>query len=164
MLQTKPNLLTRIFRSSEQAAIVDQRLESKPNKTVGLVVAIAKLLSSPELRVAFEQSPSHVAKELNVAKNDVDAFVALDSQQLNRQANTLLNKRWHEVQRLVPLTIESLGKGANEVFRYYATKDWPIGHRRHPVDAFRFLQFLIANQILEPNRMEFKRMRRLSAS
>ena len=135
---------------------------AKPAPT-GLVDAIAQVLSSVELREQFELSPEVVADQLAVATEDRQAFVELDAEQLKRQSNTLLNKRWHEVRRLVPLTIELLDEQAGDVFRFYATNDWPIGHRRHPADAFRFLQFLIANKIQEPNQAELKKMRRLSA-
>lgn len=127
-----------------------------------LVNAIARLLSSHELRDQFEKSPESVAQQLNLAQQDWNAFVSLDPDQLRRQSNSLLNKRWHEIRRLVPQTISELGDQAVEVFQFYATNDWPVGHRRHPVDALRFLQFLIANRMHEPDKSELKRMRRLA--
>ena len=157
MSQTKTIDLKKLIRSSEQNQSQDR------SSTLGLVEAIAKLLSSHDLRSQFEQAPALVAQQIGISSEDFEAFVALSPDQLDRQANTLLNKRWHEVRRLVPLTIDSLGREAVEVFRFYATNDWPIGHRRHPVDAFRFLQFLMANRIAEPNKMELKRMRRINS-
>lgn len=129
----------------------------------GLVEGIAQLLSSFELRERFSNSPEEVAAQLALAPEDRKAFIELDPAQLERQANILLNKRWHEVRRLVPKTIESLDERAVDVFRFYATNDWPIGHRRHPVDALCFLKFLIANELQEPNQGELKKMRRLSS-
>lgn len=56
-----------------------------------------------------------------------------------------------------------LNEQAEEVFRYYATNDWPIGHRRHPVDAFRFLHFLMANKLGQPDQAELKKLRRINS-
>lgn len=125
--------------------------------------AIGRLLNSQELRDQFEASPEQVAQELNIASEDLAAFVSLDRDQLRRHADTLLDKRWHEIRRLLPMTISELGQRAEEIFRFYATNDWPVGHRRPPVDAFRFLEFLTANQIQEPNQVELKRIRRLAS-
>lgn len=152
--------LEKIVRSSTRMP----QSEINQTRPVSLVAAVAKLLSNYELRQQFEQAPELVANQLGVGEEEFGAFISLSPLQLERQANTLLNKRWHEIRRLVPLTIESLGKEAHDLFRFYATKDWPIGHRRHPADALRFMQFLVANKIKEPNKMEWKRMRRINRS
>lgn len=149
-----------IGRRLQKPAVKSSPTNSESSSVVN---AIGHLLSSDELRVQFETSPDQVAQLLNVDEQDLAEFVIIDSQQLRRQAVTLLNKRWHEIRRLVPLTISELGDGADEIFRFYATNDWPVGHRRHPVDALRFLQFLIADRIHQPNMTELKRMRRVGS-
>ena len=154
---------------SQTKTMITRRLKisvsrhSHASQESSLDIAIASLLSSPELREQFEMSSEKVAQMLNIADADLDAFMSIDTLELQRRADALLNKRWHEIRRLVPLTIDGLGAVANEVFRSYATNDWPVGHRRHPVDALRFLQFLIANGIHEPDLTELKRMRRVGS-
>ena len=131
-------------------------------QTTDFVTALARLLSDPSLRLQFCEEPEHVARQIGVAQEDWHSFVSISPEQLNRQAETLLNKRWHEVRRLVPKTIEMLGSEAVDLFRFYATKEWPQGHRRHSVDAHRFLRFLISNEIAKPEKYEMIRIRRMA--
>ena len=146
-----------------QPGTQQKSVKSKTPRTFCLAEAIAQLLSSCELREQFEHSPENVADQLCIAAEERRAFVGLSVEQLNRQSETLLNKRWHEVCRLAPKTIAMLNEQAEEVFRYYATNDWPIGHRRHPVDAFRFLHFLMANKLGQPDQAELKKLRRINS-
>ncbi len=112
-----------------------------------LVSAIAKLLSDPVARRRFREDAEALAREWGVPASDVDAFAKLDPDEIERQANGLLNKRWHEVQQQIPETVQSLGGEAAGLFRFYATHHWVEGHRRHKRDAQEFLRFLKANKI-----------------
>ena len=132
----------------------------RESRRIDLVTAVGRLLSSIELRDAFEQSPLAVADRLGIAESDRAVFLSLDAQQLNQQAETLIQKRWHEVRRLAPRTIEALGDSAGELFQFYAGRFWPQGHRRHQLDAFRFLQFLAANDIDCIDKKELRRLAR----
>ena len=124
---------------------------------------MARLLGSHQLREHFGQEPEDVARSLRVAPDQIESFVRLDYQGLCRQATALIRKRWHEVSKLVPKTVDSLDSGADQLFYFYATAYWPEGHRRHALDSLGFLQFLSKNRILSIDRCELKRVRRLAA-
>lgn len=130
---------------------------------IDFLTALARLLSSQTLRDEFAESPEFVAKHLRVDTNSIPAFLAIDHAQLEEQAETLLVKRWHEVCELAPESTAALGDQGLETFRYFATNEWPTTHRRHPIDAYRFLLFLKSNRLAKPNRGELHRLRRMSS-
>lgn len=130
--------------------------------SIDFVTALARLLSNATLRAKFIVAPNSVADELNVASLDRSAFVALDPSELEEQATVMINKRWHEVERLIPKTVEGLGTSAQDMFRFFANQDWPTGHRRHPEDALRFIQFIEANKLAKPNQKELARLRQMT--
>ena len=88
----------------------------------------------------------------------------LDPVGLTHQAETLLQKRWHEVTKLLPSTIAELGSEAEELFRYLALKSWPEGHRRHALDAADFIGFLEHNQLVHVDSAEKRKIRRLAVA
>ena len=134
---------------------------SEQVQKIDLTTAIAKLLSSASLRAEYSESPILVAQKIGLHSNHFPMFAALDTQQIEQQSKTLLDKRWHEVQKLIPRTVAELADEATELFMYYANQEWPEGHRRHQLDAFHFLKFLSANQILKPCGMEVQRLARM---
>ncbi len=125
------------------------------------MTALGRLLSSQELREEYGKSPEKFARKIGLASKDIEAFIRLDVAEIHRQAEMLLLKRWHEVCKLIPATINALGDEGRELFRFYAGHHWPEGHRRHPLDALEFLRFLARNQILTPDRRELKRIQRM---
>jgi glucan biosynthesis protein len=131
----------------------------KDHCSVDLTTAIGRLLSDAGLRTVFRGSPNVAAEMINLDTKDVAMFIQLDISQIEDQAATLLNKRWNEVRSLIPKTVQDLGEEAHDLFMFYANQNWPEGHRRHPLDAFQFLQFLIGNKIHRPSGMELKRVR-----
>lgn len=111
-----------------------------------VVSALAHLLSDQVLRERFIAEPRHVAMKLGLQGRDLEVVCKLDALDLERQATTLLKKRWHEVSKLIPRTIAGLEDGYS-VFKYYAREHWPEGHRKHVEDAAGFLRFLRHNKI-----------------
>ena len=107
-----------------------------------LTAALADLLSDPALRRAYADDPAAVARQLGVGDADRPAFLVLDRQGLEAQANSLVNKRLHEVTGLLPVTFTRLGAEAGRLFRAYADTQWPEGHTRHVTDAVSFCQYL----------------------
>jgi uncharacterized protein (UPF0276 family) len=57
---------------------------------VDLTTALAHVLTSPRLRAAFRQSPRDLACRLGVAEEHTDCFVALDADELDDQADDLI--------------------------------------------------------------------------
>ncbi len=124
-----------------------------------LTTALARLLSDASLREAYRQDRRGTAARLAVRAADRSGFLSLDPGLLDRQADTLLNKRLHEVRRLLPETFTRMGAEAPSLFRTYAQTRWPVGHMRHLDDAVAFCRHLIANGTGKVNRAELNRMR-----
>jgi hypothetical protein len=69
-------------------------------------------------------------------------LAALNPDALQAQADTLLNKRLHELNNLLPRTIGMLGPEGRSYILRFASDYWPTGHLRHLEDAWRFCDFL----------------------
>ena len=128
-----------------------------------LTMAIGRLLSDASLRDEFRNDPVSVAEKIDLQPDHVAMFVGLDIDQIESQATTLLSKRWNEVRQLIPGTVSDLGDEARDLFMFYANQHWPEGHRRHPLDAYQFLQFLISNKLHRPSGMELKKVRQMKS-
>lgn len=124
-----------------------------------LTTALARLLSDASLREAYRQDRRGTAARLAVRPADRSGFLSLDPSLLDRQADTLLNKRLHEVRRLLPDTFTRVGAEAPSLFRAYAQTRWPVGHMRHVDDAVAFCRHLLANGTGKVNRAELNRLR-----
>lgn len=107
------------------------------------VKTLAMLLQDRELRHRFASDRMAVVRELGVAADQIPFVCELDTQQLNDQAESLIDKRRSEVARLLPQTWLRLGAEANQQFlRYSDQAPWPEGFRRHFIDAAMFCQYL----------------------
>ena len=132
---------------------------STPSQTPDLISAIGRLLSNPVLRANFSKSPREIARGMGLSGNETELLVQIDVASLDRQAETLMQKRWHEVTKLLPNTIAQIGDEAETLFRYFARHSWPEGHLRHYVDAHNFVSFLEENQVVEVDATEKRRAR-----
>jgi hypothetical protein len=104
-----------------------------------LTTVLGRLLSDPSLRAAWRRDPEATARRLDA---EPETAAALDAVDLEHQAETLVEKRFHEVSRLLPRTLAILGGGAAAAFREHAAGFWPEGHRRHAEDASAFGRML----------------------
>ncbi|HLY11459.1 MAG TPA: hypothetical protein VKW04_19300 [Planctomycetota bacterium] len=105
-----------------------------------LTTALGALLSDRTLRETLRRDPREVARRLQIPEADLHA---LDSEALEIQAESLIDKRRHEVSKQLPRTMALLGDLAPGLFREHAGIFWPEGHRRHVLDAARFGAFLM---------------------
>lgn len=121
--------------------------------------ALGRLLTEPKLRAEFARNPVGTARALAVREQDIASLVALDGNGLETQAQTLLQKRLHEVRRLLPITFEQLGPDAPALFLSYAVGHWPEGHARHRLDAVQFCEFLLRRNVREVYLPEIHRAR-----
>lgn len=101
-----------------------------------LTTVLGRLLADPALRAEFRRDPAATARELDADLSGIDPV------ELECQAATLVDKRFHEVAKLLPRTIALLGADAARVFGAHAGLFWPEGHRRHAEDAVAFGRFL----------------------
>lgn len=116
---------------------------------------LGRLLADPALRASLRRDPASVARTLDA---DPGMLADLDLDGLEQQAQGLVDKRFHEVAKLLPLTIAGLGASAAAVFAEHAAAFWPEGHRRHAHDADAFGRFLEARR-LPACRSELNRLR-----
>ena len=123
-----------------------------------LTTALAHLLSEAALREAYRQDRWQAARRLSIRKSDLGAFLAIDPVALEKQAQALLNKRFHEVSRLLPETFSRLGQETRGFFATYAKTLWPRGYTRHLQDAYAFCQYLHDQGVRGVSRAEFNRL------
>lgn len=109
---------------------------------MNLTTALARLLTDPQLRQQFRHDRQLVVEQFGIKDPDRAALIAMDIDDLDRQAVGLLNKRFYEIRRLIPRTIDRLGPDARATFDRYAVDHWPTGHRRHWIDAAKFCEWL----------------------
>lgn len=121
--------------------------------------ALGKILSDRSLREAFLRDPNDCASRLSLQSQDVPAFIRMSTDEIQRQAQTLLKKRFHEVSKWLPATISRLGAAAWTDFRDYAELEWPQGHNRHLRDAIGFGEHLQRSRRRELSTREFHRLR-----
>jgi len=117
-----------------------------------VTTALGRLLTEPALRGQWRRDPAAVARALEA---DV---ASLDPDELEHQAETLLEKRFHEAAKLLPRTMAALGGRAERLFRDHAARYWPEGHRRHADDAIAFGRGLLERR-LPHSRSELNRLR-----
>jgi hypothetical protein len=123
--------------------------------TTDLTTVLGRLLSDPALRATLRRDPEAAARALDA---DPATLAAVDSDGLEQQAETLLEKRFHEVGKLLPRTVAALGPDAERRFREHAAGFWPEGHRRHAEDASAFGRWLQGRR-LPHSRSELNRHR-----
>lgn len=127
--------------------------------SAAFTTSLGKLLSSSALRSQFAKNPQATVAQLTSDAATRQTLAALDAECLDRQARTLLNKRWFEVRQLLPVTCEELGALGFKVFTEYAEQNWPEGHDRHPQDALKFGAVLEVRQDPALNPLEWQRFR-----
>src|SRR3954471_5305162 len=122
-----------------------------------LTTALGALLADPALRQTLRRNLSEVALRLQIPEADL---LALNAEDLETQAESLVDKRRSEVFKRLPRTVALLGDRASGLFREHAEGFWPEGHRRHAVDAARFGSALVERGLplcrSEWNRVRFQ--------
>src|SRR5437868_139204 len=108
-----------------------RRSWSRPMSEISFTTALGRLLADRALRELFTRDRGECMRRLSIDANDAPIFMALDAAQLQAQADTLAQKRLHEVRRLLPMTFARLEDAAAGVFDAYAQDVWPEGHTRY---------------------------------
>lgn len=120
---------------------------------------LSRLLSDSVLRQRFRENSFDVIEELTDSAEAATFLSAINHEQLEAQAETLIGKRRHEVAQLMPLTFERLDGDADELFRSYVSDSpWPKGHSRHLRDAAAFGTWLHTRSPHEAVRIEWNRL------
>ena len=103
------------------------------------------LLTRVALRREFRLDPRSALFHEGVTEEEFRELPAWNPDELEAQAHTLVEKRWHEVQQLLFSTLSDGGARYRECFGEYAPTNWPEGHQRHLIDAVRFADHLSRN-------------------
>lgn len=103
---------------------------------------LARLLTDPEFRAHFEQDGPATLASLGLELKDREALLALAQKQLQLFAESLLQKRLHMVQKLLPRSYELMGETFRDLFRRYASQPIPDTSQKHLHDALQFVRFL----------------------
>lgn len=122
------------------------------------VSLLARLLSDGALRQQFIAQRQVFLDSVNLSAGERQMFEQIDTAQLHTQAELLIKKRFREINKIIPLTLRKLGKGAYGLFSEYAEHHWPDSHRRHEQDAASFCAYLIQSA-KTLNQSEWNRMR-----
>lgn len=121
--------------------------------------ALSRLLSNATLRKIFFLNPEDVITEFSLSTKDQNSLLSLSFDELEIQASTLLNKRLHEVQKMIPATFAYDKLLLSSEFFNYAQNYWPTGYNKHSLDAVHFCQYLKLNKLAfnasELNRLKF---------
>jgi hypothetical protein len=120
--------------------------------------AIARLLANPSQREAFASDKRAYLEALPLSEPDRACLSRLNTTQLDKQAHTLIRKRWFEVSNLLPDTCARLSPNGKHLFFTYAPQFWPEGIYRHMEDAYAFCRFLKQTHSQKVCRMEMNKM------
>jgi len=104
-----------------------------------------QLLSNKELRAQFKSNPVVTAKRLGLNTQELDFARTVGTDSLDRQADLLIHKRYNHVKKILPWTVQKLGKQAYSEFEKYAGSYWPSGEQYHFQDAENFVEWLMKN-------------------
>jgi hypothetical protein len=126
----------------------------------GFTAALARLLTDSRLRSEFAVDRQELCQHLRVGGAARRRLLGLSPEELEVQAALLVDKRRHQVARLLPRTFGRLGRVAGALFAEYAASRWPVGHRRHWLDAAGFSAWLAGRrpdtrEARECNRVDF---------
>lgn len=103
---------------------------------------LAQLLTQAPLRQWFAQDPVACAAGLGLDQQVQQQIAALDAGSLERQAQSLIDKRRLEVGALLPATFARVGHTLPWHFAAHAAGSWPTGEHRHVLDALAFARYL----------------------
>jgi hypothetical protein len=131
---------------------------SNSQSSVAIGWAMSRLLSNRELQENVINAP----RVLNLNPLHWDELLLFDTDDQGHTNSLKQQKRWHELRRLLPLTLNKLEQRAEVAFHAFVLDDSESNSRRATKDAMCFLEFLMHHEWVEMDSSEVKRIRRLS--
>jgi hypothetical protein len=120
---------------------------------------LAGLATDAELRDRFAADPVGVAAEFGLSPAEASSFAGLHQGQLDEFARSLIQKRFREVESLLPLTAGAVGPARfAALFRRHAGVHVPQGIKKHRDDAVAFADFLVREKVEPPWLAELARL------
>jgi hypothetical protein len=111
--------------------------------------ALARIYTDNALRERFFADPQTVGLELGLRSDEAEQLARISAQKAAHFAASLLNKRIHEVAKLLPLSSRLLGQQFRKLFRDYAATHLPVGAKKHLEDAIGFAAFAERSPLIE---------------
>jgi len=125
---------------------------------MNLQTFLARLLSDRQLRNRYLAAPAAVQRAHGLDRSAADALASMDAPARQRQAETLLAKRYSEITAALPETCRKIGPHCRCLFDDFAEYAWPQGHDRHRRDAIAYLEYL-TGQGVDISTAERRRLR-----
>lgn len=107
---------------------------------------LAKLYTDPEIQEAYFADANAVLELYGIRDGEAEAFSALADIEVRFFAESLLAKRFREVQKLLPTSSKLLGPKFREYFVTFASNFNPTSVKKHTEDAIAFAQVLISQR------------------
>ncbi len=103
---------------------------------------LARLYTDEILRERFLLEPVQVGRECGLNETEIEQIKQIPPAQLNFFAESLTHKRFHEVEKLLPLTRKALGADFRKYFDDFSREFIPKTIKKHLEDAVAFAGFL----------------------
>jgi hypothetical protein len=103
---------------------------------------IAKLYTDPEFRSAFTADPASVATGAGLTPQEAEQIAIVAAAEIEVFADSLVWKRLHEVERLLPITSKLLAGEFIRHFRIFAASFNSTSAKKHLDDAIEFCRFV----------------------
>lgn len=108
---------------------------------------LARLYTDENLRKNFLSEPEKVGRENDLSEREIADISQIIPEELNFFADSLFRKRLHEVEKMLPLTREFLGKDFENYFRRFSQNFHPSSVKKHLEDAIEFVNFIAEAEI-----------------
>jgi hypothetical protein len=109
----------------------------------------ARLLTDESLRRDFLLDPEKVGLENNLDESEIGNLKSLAASGIASFADSLVHKRRHETEKLLPLTKKVLGADFRPLFNEFSQTFTPQTTKKHYEDALAFADFLAKRRTTE---------------
>ena len=104
---------------------------------------LARICTDSRLREEFVRNPEKTGASFGLTAVESNEIAELSAEQLRYFSNSLISKRLHEVEKLLPRTRAALGDEFGPLFRAFSREFVPNSIKKHLEDAFEFTAWLI---------------------
>lgn len=120
---------------------------------------LARIYTDENLRRKFLSAPEIIGKANNLNETEIAELAEVFPEELNSFAESLFYKRLREVEKILPLTKNVLGKNFEKHFRAFTDSFLPSSIKKHLEDAVEFCSYLQKNKSasdIEKNTAKFE--------
>ena len=111
---------------------------------------LARLYTDPELFSRFEAEPESVATKFQLTETEIHDLSALAGPEVKWFADSLIWKRFREVEKLLPTSSWLIGEKFEPLFREFSCEFNPTSVKKHLEDALAFTDWLLRGNHLDP--------------